>query len=263
MAGSSTGDIARQLAVLVTAVTQIAFSATIGQEVGRVAQQNRSVIIPATYAFAIWGLIFLLCLVYGVYQALPAQRQSPLFRAVGWWSAGAFLCNTLWNPVYVADHLTLAQGIMLIGVLCAGRAFQQFTQRAGATDLAPAEQWVVAPALGMLFGWLLAANIVGLASTLIRHGFAATGDGAVIGGAALLLLGGGIAFWVILFSRRGPSTAWGVFGLTISWALVAVLVEHRETSPLIVAAAAAGCVLVVAAMAGPWGGPAARASSRV
>src|SRR5919199_6186904 len=41
-------------------------------------------ITPANYAFAIWGVIYLGLITFGVYQVLPAQRQNPSLRRMGY-----------------------------------------------------------------------------------------------------------------------------------------------------------------------------------
>ena len=252
MAETRLNDVLRQFAVLLTAISQVYFSYSIGRDVGGIAQENRSLILPASYAFAIWGAIFLLCLLYAVYQALPANRASPIFQAVGWWSAGAFLCNTIWNQIFISRQFVLSQVVIFCGLLCAGMAFFRFVQTARPGRLTSIENWVVAPAFGLLFGWLTAANVVGLASVLVANGLAPTGQGAEIGGAALLLFGSAIAFFVVIFSRTDPSSAWVAYGATIIWALVAVFLEQSGTSMLVGLTAVVGIVLVVAALVGPW-----------
>ncbi len=252
MADSRVNDLLRQIVVVVTAVSQVYFSYTIGREVGEIAQENRSLILPASYAFSIWGAIFLLCLVYAVYQALPANRESPLFRAAGWWSAGAFLCNTVWNQIFISRQFVLSQVVIFAGVVCAGMAFFRFVQAARSQRLTAVENWIVAPGFGLLFGWLTAANVVGLASVLVANGFPPTGEGAETGGAALLLFGSAIAFFVVVFARSGPASAWVAYGATVIWALVAVFLEQSDASMLVGLTAIVGMVLVVAALVGPW-----------
>ena len=41
-------------------------------------------ITPASYAFAIWGVIYLGLFSFAIYQALPPQRQNPHLRQVGY-----------------------------------------------------------------------------------------------------------------------------------------------------------------------------------
>lgn len=252
MTDTRLNDILRQFAVVVTAIAQVYVSYAIGRDVGTIAQENRSIILPATYAFAIWGLIFLLSLIYAIYQALPANRESPIFRAIGWWSAGAFLCNSAWNPIYINRQFVLSQVVILSGVLCAGMAYFRFVRAATPVRLTAIDTWVIAPALGLLFGWLTAANVVGLASVFVANGFAATGQGAETGGAALLLFGGAVAFFVVVFTRSGPTTAWVAYGAAVIWALIAVYLEQRNASMLVGVAAILGIVLIAAALVGPW-----------
>ena len=76
-------DIARQLAVMLGAIFQIAVPIFTGPVVGRVSGENPTLVVPADYAFVIWTPIFLLALVYAVYQALPSNRESPLLRRTG------------------------------------------------------------------------------------------------------------------------------------------------------------------------------------
>jgi hypothetical protein len=126
--------------------------------------------------------------------------------------------------------------------------------RAG-VELATPDNWIVGPTLGLLFGWITAATIVGLASTLVSIGFASTGQGAELGGAALLLGGGAIAFFAILAAKRGPSSAWIAYAAAALWAFVAIVVEQRSASVVTTAAAVVGALLVLLALLGPWSLP--------
>lgn len=248
-------DVARQFAVVFAAIFQVYASYVVGDSVGAIAQEYRSLIFPATYAFAIWGPIFLLCGVYAIHQALPAQRDNPIYRAIGWWTAGAFLANGVWSYAYTNRQFLLAQLIIFAGFVLAGGAFLRFAREAAGTRTTRVAAGIVGPALGLLFGWITAANIVGLASSLVALGFSGSGQGAAIGGAALLLLGGAVAFFVILLSKSGPEAAWIPFGAAVLWALAAVIVEQRDASSITTGAAILCAALVLAAMIGPWKSP--------
>ena len=251
-------DMARQFANVVAAIFQIYASYTVGSTVGAIAQEYRSPILPATYAFAIWGPIFILCGIYALYQALPAQRERPVFRSIGWWTVGAFLANGAWSYAYTSRHFLIAQVIIFAGFILAGAAYLQFVHRVPADRATKLDNWLIGPALGLLFGWLTAASVVGLAGTLIASGFAASGQGAEIRDAALLLVGGALAFLVILASRRGPYGAWVSYGAAVLWALVAIIIEQRSTATITTTAAAVTAGIVLLAAFGPWGTPTRR-----
>src|SRR5829696_1707279 len=250
--GLRLSDITRQFANVFAAVFQISASYTVGSSVGAIAQEYRSSILPATYAFTIWGPIFILCGIYAVYQALPAQRENPIFRAIGWWTAGAFLANGAWSYAYTSRQFLLAQAIIVAGLILAGGAYLNVVRGVPAARAANIDNWLIGPTLGLLFGWLTAASVVGLAGTLIASGFATSGQDAEIRDAALLLIGGAVAFLVILASRQGPRGAWVSYSAAVLWALVAVMIEQRLTSTITTAAAAVTAVTVLLATFGPW-----------
>ena len=93
MSNDGKRDVARQAATVVGALFQVLAGAIV--PIGAIAGETPSLVIPAYYAFAIWGPIFLFCLAYATYQALPANRHDPLLRRVGWFFAGAFFLNGL------------------------------------------------------------------------------------------------------------------------------------------------------------------------
>ena len=76
-------DVVRQVANVAGAIFQIAVPVFTGPAVGRVSAENPTLVVPADYAFVIWTPIFLLALIYAVYQALPANRENPLLRKIG------------------------------------------------------------------------------------------------------------------------------------------------------------------------------------
>ena len=86
MSNDGKRDVARQASTVVGALFQVLAGAIV--PIGAIAGERPSLVIPADYAFAVWGPIFLLCLAYATYQALPANRHDPLLRRVGWFLPG-------------------------------------------------------------------------------------------------------------------------------------------------------------------------------
>ena len=243
-------DVARQFANVFGAIFQVYASSIVGDAVGVIAQEYRSPILPASFAFAIWGPIFILCGFYAILQALPAERENPVFRSIGWWTAGAFLANGVWTYAFTNRQFVLAEGIIVAGLFLAGGAYLRFARTApkgSATDLL---NWLVAPALGLLFGWLTAAAVVGMANTL--HVLGVTGQSLERVAGALLLFGGLVASVVVLVTRTGPNGAWVSYCAAALWALVAIVVEQRSASALTTGVAIVSAMLVLVAVFGPW-----------
>jgi hypothetical protein len=237
---------------MATAIFQVYASSLAGGEVGRIARGQRSLILPAGYAFTIWSLIFLLCVLYAVDQALPSRRANRVYQAVGWWSAAAFFCDGIWIFAYTNERFLLAQTIIIAGLIAAAGAFLRLARAAPWAKSTAIQRWIAGPAFGLLAGWLTAATVVGFAGTLISQGLAASGPAAALGAAALLLLGGGVAFFALLLGKPGPRPAWIAYAAAVLWALAAVAVEQRMASAVTTGAALICFTIVLAAVVFPW-----------
>src|SRR6185503_12090186 len=86
-------DIIRQLvnAVLLIVMLAVNFLSEAlplnGQTSAEIANRLPILFVPANYVFGIWGIIYVLLIGFGVYQALPSQRENPRLRSVGYWFA--------------------------------------------------------------------------------------------------------------------------------------------------------------------------------
>ena len=243
MNGKDGRDVARQAANVAGALFQIGAPVLTSEAVGRVSAENGTLVVPADYAFAIWGPIFLLCLAYAAYQALPANRESPLLRHVGWFSAGAFLFNALWEILFPARQFLLAQVVIVAIFACTVVAYLRLA-RSGRGVLSAAERWLVALPLGLLFGWITAATLVSFATTFVALGLLEGGIGEAILGAALLLTGGLIASVVLMAGEAAPPQDYLPYAGAVLWALAAVVVNQYDASVLATGAALVAAVPV-------------------
>lgn len=241
-------DMARQTANVAGALFQIGAPVLTNEAVGRVSAENSTLVVPADYAFAIWGPIFLLCLAYAIYQALPTNRESPLLRRVGWFSAGAFLLNGLWEVLFPARQFLLAQ-VVIVGIFaCAAVAYLRLA-RSERGALGTAERWLVALPFGLLFGWITAATLVSFATTFVALGLLDGGIGEALLGATLLLTGGLIASAVLLAGEAAPPQGYLAYGAAALWAFVAVVVNQYDASILTTGAALVAAVPVALVLA--------------
>lgn len=241
-------DLARQAANVFGALFQIGAPVLTGEAIGRVSAENGTLVVPADYAFVIWSPIFLLCLAYAAYQALPTTRESPLLRRVGWFSAGAFFSNGLWEILFPARQFLLAQVVIVVIFACAALAYLRLA-RSERSVLGAAERWLVALPLGLLFGWITAATLVSFATTFVALGMLEGGIGEAILGATLLLTGGLIASAVLLAGEAAPPQGYLAYAAAVLWALVAVVVNQYDASVLTTVAALITAVPVVLVVA--------------
>jgi hypothetical protein len=247
MGNNGNRDPARRMATVVGALFQVLAGAIV--PIGAIAKETPSLVIPADYAFAIWGPIFLLCLAYAAYQALPANRANSLLRRVGWFFAGAFFLNGLWEVLVPLRQPVLLQAILAGIFACLVVAYLRLV-RSEHGVLRRADRWLVALPLGLLFGWITAANAVSLNDTLVELGILGSGAGAALVGACLIIAGSAAASAVIWVGRAGPLQGLLAYAGAVLWALVGVVVNQYDTSLITSGAALLSVALVAAALVG-------------
>jgi hypothetical protein len=70
-----------------------------GLDIGAQSDRWTSMFTPPDFAFAIWGLIFIAMIVYGIHQALPNNWANARLRRIGWFTAAAMGLNIAWMIV--------------------------------------------------------------------------------------------------------------------------------------------------------------------
>ena len=247
MSNDAKWDLPRQVATVVGAVFQVLAGAIV--PIGAIAKETPSLVIPADYAFAIWGPLFLLCLAYATYQALPANRHNPLLQRVGWFLAGAFFLNGLWEVLVPLRQPVMLQAILAGIFACLAVGYVRLV-RSDRSVWNRANRWLVALPLGLLFGWITAANVVSFNDTLVELGILGSGVGGALVGAFLLLLGAVLASWVILVSAVSPLQSLLAYATSVLWALAGVVVEQYDASLLTTGAAVVSAMLVALVLFG-------------
>ena len=238
-------DLARQVATVVGALFQVLAGAIV--PIAAIAGDAPSLVGPVDYAFAIWGPIFLLCLAYAVYQALPTNRANPLLRRVGWFFAGAFFLNGLWEVLVPLRQPVVLQAILAGIFLCLAVAYLRLV-RSERSILGRADRWLVALPLGLLFGWITAANVVSFNDTLVETGLLGSGVVGALVGACLLLAGAAVACVAIWVSKAGPLQALLAYAGAVLWALAGVVINQYDASLLTTGAALLSAALLAIAI---------------
>jgi len=121
-----------------------------GQTTGEISDRFQVYFVPAGYVFSIWGLIYLGLGVFAIYQVLPAQRDNPRLRRVGYPFAFSCLANVAWLLLwhYEVFPLTLVAMLALLLSLIAiylrlGSAAPRFPRQKGGWSMCPsASTWV-------------------------------------------------------------------------------------------------------------------------
>ena len=218
----------------------------IGMTMAEMSAASQTPVTPAAYAFSIWGVIFALAIAWGIWQALPANRDSVPARRLGWPLAGAFACSILWMVLAAllgnGWHLVV---VILLLLACALTAFfiARTEPRTGWAD-----SWIVHPLTGLFAGWVAAASFANIAGAALLSG-AIRADGAAGTLAAILLLLAAAAVAIaVLWTARGAPWFAGAF----AWALAGIAYANTLERELNVVVALVAVGLLVLLLAVSW-----------
>jgi hypothetical protein len=190
-------------------------------------------IIPANYAFAIWGLIYLGLISFGIYQVLPAQRDNPHLRQIGYFLVLASLAQIVWIFLFEYQRFVLSLVAMLVILLPLIAIYWRL--RIGEQRVSRQEKWLVHVPLSIYLAWISVATIVNVAIALYSLGWQGEPLSPEIWTVIMILVGGGIAATI---ARKRVDIA---FPLVIIWAFIAIAV--RQANQPLIAMTAGGVAL--------------------
>lgn len=180
---------------------------------------------PAGYAFAIWGLIYgwlVVSAVYGVVRHADTtawnRARWPLILSLG--------AGTPWLAVANASAVWAT---VLIFVMAASAIAALLRTPSG-------DIWLYKVPVGIYAGWLTAASFVSLGSTSAGYGIATD----ALGWAYIGIIGALVVAVAVLVRANAPS-----YGLTVVWALFAIIVANGIQTWTVSALAGVGILVLI------------------
>lgn len=212
-----------------------------GQTTGEISDRFQVYFVPAGYVFSIWGVIYLALLAFAVYQALPARRDNPHLRRVGYLFAASCVANIAWLFLWHYEQFVLTLVAMFALLLLLITIYLRL--EIGRVVVSPAEKWLVHVPFSIYLGWISVATIANVTAVLDYLGWSRWGISDEVWAVIMLLVVGGLAAAVSL--TRGDVA----YSLVLMWALAGIAVKHSGTSLVAVMAwvitAFVGVMLVV------------------
>lgn len=222
-------------------VSPLVVSALWGGEFQTSDRAGEPPIVPAGYAFSIWGLVEALCLAYAVWALVTtspgrevrdrlARPLSVVFAGFTLWLVAAEV-EPVWSTVAVFV-------VMLAGLLSALRI--ALTHRAEIARWHRAPRVLLWSTLGVYTGWSSVAIWVNFTTALTESGAPIDGTAGVAG--QIAVLAGATATAVVLLWRTSGLLS---YGLAVAWALVAVVIASAQAGQPVLAAVAAVALVCV------------------
>ncbi len=185
-------------------------------------------IVPANYAFAIWGVIYLGLIAFGLYQLLPAQQNHVGIRQARPLLIVACVAQAVWVILFLYRQFWLSVLAMLAILL---PLILLYLRLQIASPVNRAEKWLVQMPFSIYLGWISVATIVNVALALYSQDWNGGGLSAEIWTVILMLTAATVGG---LINIRRQDAA---YPLVIVWALLAIAVKQAGI-PLVATTAA-------------------------
>jgi benzodiazapine receptor len=232
--------------VLTVLVNGLAGSTTIlaGKNTAQVSDANQTLIAPAGYVFAIWGIIYILLGIFVVFQALPSQQGKEFQRKIGWLFVLSSMVNVVWLFLWQFEYLGFS--VVLMFLLLATLILIYLRLDIGKSKVAMAEKLAVHVPFSVYLGWITIASIANVAATLVSVNWDGFGIGPETWAALVILVALLISVLVVAIRKDVA------YALVIIWALVGIAVKQSgnqtvvtltETSAVIIAIALVATIL--------------------
>lgn len=242
-AGRFDSDLIRQWVNLIAIIAAFAINiyANInppnGLTIGDISNQffSKVLILPANYAFAIWGLIYLGLISLGIYQVLPAQRQNFSLRRGSYLLVLASIAQIAWIFLFVNRLFALSVVAMLLILLPLIGIYLRLG--IGKERVSKKELWFVHNPLSIYLAWISVATIVNVASALYDLGWSGWGINPQVWTVIMLIVASAIAA-VVTTTRTDIA-----YPLVIIWAIVAIAV--RQIAQPLIAITAGGLAIAL------------------
>lgn len=185
---------------------------------------DATLLAPATTAFSIWSLIYLLLLSYVIWGWTPAAAASDRYRALGWLPAASMVLNGAWLGITQAGWLWLS----VLDIAALAVVLGVLNRRLAASRPSGAAEGVVLDGtFGLYLGWVTVATCANVTAAAVAQGvdLGATGNAV----AAFVVLAVAAALGV-LFMRRFGVAALGV-AAAMAWGLGWIAVGRLTGAP--------------------------------
>jgi hypothetical protein len=231
---------ANVVAFLVTVLVNALANTSVlnGKTTGEISDLYPTLVTPAGYVFSIWGFIYILLLVFVVFQALPSQREKAFQKEVGVLFVLSSIFNVIWLFLWQYEQIT--SSVILMFALLAALIIIYLRLNIGKSSVSLREKLCVHLPFSVYLGWITVAPIANVAAALVSINWDGLGLTDVTW-AVLVIVVALIITLLVVFTRRDVA-----YGLVIIWALAGIAVKQSGTQSIVTTAEISAVVVAVA-----------------
>ncbi|MDV2683077.1 TspO/MBR family protein [Alkalihalophilus lindianensis] len=190
-----------------------------GQTAGEISNRLGVLFTPAGYVFSIWGLIYLLLIIWVGAQFIPRTKNNPVYERVGYWFAISSILNIAWLLLFHYEFFNLTL-IAMVGLLLSLIVIFLRIEKVTGPSL-------FRTPFSVYLGWVSVATIVNVGIVLTVNEVSTFGIAPEVWTALLLVVGAALAIWFMMYNRDL------IYPLVFIWAFIGIAAERSEY-PIIV-----------------------------
>jgi translocator protein len=197
-----------------------------------------TLVTPAGFTFAIWGVIYALLLLFVVYQALPKNRDKPFISKIGLFFALSSVCNVCWLFLWHYNFITYSVVLML--TLLASLILVYLRLDIGRATVSLKEMAFAHLPFSVYLGWISIATIANVSVALTAAGW--DGFGIEVSTWAVAIICVALLLSLAMLATRKDI----MFCFVVVWALAGILVKQSVYESIVLASETGIVLLLVA-----------------
>ena len=199
-----------------------------GQNTGEISDRFQVYFVPAGYVFAIWGVIYLGWIAFTIYQFLPAQKENPRLRRLGYLFALSGVFNAAWLFCWHYNLFGLSVLVMLILLALLIASYLKLdVERERVSTL---ERWCVDIPFSIYLGWITVATVANISDYLYLIEWNGFGLAPQVWAVIMLLVATSLG--ALMVAKRYDAA----YVLVLVWSFIGIAVKQADV-PLIVVTA--------------------------
>jgi tryptophan-rich sensory protein len=194
---------------------------------GELSDSFPNLFVPAGITFSIWGIIYILLLIYSILQFTSADKET--IDKISWLFGISCLFNALWIVAWHYGKLPMSVIIM------AGLLVSLIYINMSVSHL---PMGIIKAAFGIYLGWICIATIANITALLVNYNWNGFGIPQEVWTIIMIAVGTLIAV-LTLYRLDNP-----YIGLVVIWAFTGIILKRSADLRSIVITAAIGIAVV-------------------
>ena len=219
-----------------------------GKNTGQLSDNIPNLFVPSGITFAIWGVIYLLLILFAIYQARDFFKKEkiemPYLTKITPFFILASAANILWIFLWHYEQVALSLIAMLILLISLIAIYIKLNVGQQQTPLK--EKMFIHVPFSVYLGWITVATIANITAWLVIISWDGFGISDVTW-TIIVLCVATLLTLIILYKRRDIA-----YSLVIIWALLGIVIKRMQDQTEIATTATIAIVVIIIAIIGTF-----------